>query len=102
MATLLFQRWGSWHHKAVQPEEFRGGGTCIELGTDASPWGIGGWLAVNGEIQQYFFDTVSDEDLAIFGIERGSCDGQQTLEGLAILVAIRIWNHIHDAQKFRL
>ena len=66
------------------------------------PLGIGGWLAVNDEIQWYFFGKVSDEDLATFGIERGSCDGQQTLEGLAILLAMRIWNHIHDTKKFRL
>ena len=83
-------------------EEFQGVGTDIELGTDASPWGIGGWLAVNGEIQQYFYDQVSDEDLSIFGIKRGSCEGQQTLEGLAILVAMRTWSHIHDSQKFKL
>lgn len=83
-------------------EECRGNGTKIELGTDASPWGIGGWLSVNGEIQSYFYDKVSEEDLSIFGIVRGSCEGQQTLEGLAILVALRTWNHIHDSQKFRL
>ena len=40
----------------------------------------------------YYHSPVSDDDLAIFGIKRGSCEGQQLLEGLAILVALRIWD----------
>ena len=38
----------------------------------------------------------------MFNIVRGSCEGQQTLEGLAILVALRTWNDIHDCRKFKL
>ena len=29
-----------------------------EVQTDASPWGIGGTLTVNGVIKEYFFDLL--------------------------------------------
>ena len=29
-------------------------GTYVEIGTDASPWGMGGWLQVDGRIKEYF------------------------------------------------
>ena len=83
-------------------EESRGAGQVIGIGTDASPWGIGGCLAVEGTFTKYFYDKVTDADLAVFGIERGSCNGQQTLEGLAVLVALRTWSDIHDSKFFRL
>ena len=77
-------------------------GPCWEIGTDASPWGLGGWLACNGEIKRYFACGVSQEDLDLFDIKRGSCNGQQTLEGLAILVAMRLWGDHDEARKVRL
>lgn len=40
--------------------------------------------------------------LFIFGLERGSCEGQQTLEGLAILVAMRLWNDGENARLINL
>ena len=45
---------------------------------------------------------MSQHDLDIFKIERGSCDGQQTLGSLAILVALRAWTDKHSSRKFRL
>jgi hypothetical protein len=71
--------------------EYRGEGALVEIGTDASPWGLGGWFSVSGTIVKYFSCPVSSDDLEIFKIVRGSCDGQQVLEGLAILVALRLW-----------
>lgn len=80
----------------------RGCGLNIEIGTDASPWGIGGWLARDGIITNSFCDRVSDTDLEVFDIKRGSCEGQQTLEGLAILVAMRTWSGTYDSSKYHL
>jgi hypothetical protein len=71
--------------------EYRCEGPLVEIGTDASPWGLGGWLSVSGKVTKYFSCAVSNDDLQIFKIERGSCSGQQVLEGLAILVALRLW-----------
>ena len=68
-----------------------GRGTNIEIGTDASPFGMGGWMSVDGRITRFYFCAVSAEDVELFQLEHGSCDGQQILESLAILIAIRLW-----------
>jgi hypothetical protein len=73
-------------------EQFRNAGPSLEIGTDASPWGLGGWLASSGVITHYFYSAVTQDDLDLYKIERGSCVGQQVLEGLAILVALRLWH----------
>ena len=83
-------------------QEFRGAGPVMEIGTDASPWGLGGWLSMNGTITHYFACPVSNEDLHIFDIERGSCTAQQTLEGLAMLVAMRLWSDVHSSRRYTL
>ena len=71
--------------------EFMGSGAQMEVGTDASPYGIGGWLALNGVILRYFAAPLTDDDVEIFGHRLGHCEGQQTWEALAILVASSIW-----------
>ena len=83
-------------------EEFLRTGDVVEIGTDASPWGLGGWYCVNGSISHYYHCPISDEDLSIFELQRGSCDGQQVLEGLAILVAMRAWQHLADSRRVSL
>ena len=77
-------------------------GQHVEIGTDASPWSMGGWYAVGGAIVKYFACPVIDDDLGTLEIERGSCTGQQALEGLAILVAMRLWCDHKDARKVHL
>ena len=83
-------------------EEFSGTGPLWEIGTDASPWGLGGWLSCDGKITKYYTSPVSEEDLGVFGLIRGSCESQQTLEGLAILVALRLWNDSSHSRFIRL
>ena len=83
-------------------QEFAATGPCWEIGTDASPWGMGGWLSCDGKIVKFFTCPVTDEDLQVFELQRGSCEGQQTLEGLAILIAMRIWNDGPDARAMKL
>ncbi len=48
-------------------DAFRRMGPTIEIGTDASPWGMGGWLAVNGTITQHYACDVSKDDAEIYG-----------------------------------
>ena len=67
-------------------------GTYVEIGTDASPWGMGGWLQVDGKITEYFACKVTDEDLAMFGLGIGTAEGQQVWECLAVLVALDLWS----------
>ena len=52
-------------------------GTYIEIGTDASPWGMGGWLQVDGRIKEYFGCAVTPDDVAMYGLATGTPDGQQ-------------------------
>ena len=42
-------------------------GTVVEIGTDASPWGLGGWLAIDGDITEYFTSPISADDIAKYG-----------------------------------
>ena len=66
-------------------------GRQVEIITDASPWGLGGYLVVDRKIESYFSSELTTEDLTLFDHERGDCRGQQTWEGLAMLVALRLW-----------
>ena len=71
--------------------DFQGHGEHIEIGSDASPWGLGAWLAINHVIVNYFYCGIDDFDVVLYNLVLGACEGQQTLECLAILVALRAW-----------
>ena len=66
-------------------------GTYVEIGTDASPWGMGGWLRIDGRIKEYFGCPVSSDDVKMFGVETGTSAGQQVWECLAVLIAVDLW-----------
>ena len=55
---------------------------------------------VDGAITHYFSCPITDEDVAIYDMPRGTPDGQQIWECLAILVAIDIWSSIW--QQYRI
>ena len=48
-------------------------------------------MSVNGQITEYFADKVQPNDEVILGVRRGCHESQQTLDFLAILVALRLW-----------
>ena len=58
---------------------------------DASPWGIGGVLFLDGRPAQRFSDGITDADLAVFSAARGESAHNTTWEGLALVVALRLW-----------
>ena len=58
---------------------------------DASPWGIGGVLLDSGRPVGAFSDSVSSEDVRRLEISVGDHRAQAVLEGLAILVALRVF-----------
>ena len=78
-------------YRRFMVQDYLGMGKHVEIGTDASPFGLGGWMAVDGVITHYFSSAVTSFDLKLFDITKGSCDGQQVLECLAILVPIKLW-----------
>ena len=59
---------------------------------DASPYGYGGVLVINGVVVAYFADTISRHDVRIMQTEAGKAEGQQTWEALCLLIAMRIWS----------
>jgi hypothetical protein len=67
-------------------------GPVVEIGTDASPWGLGGWLSIDGTITHYFACPISAEDQSIYSMPSGCAEGQQLWECLAVLVAIDVWS----------
>ena len=62
---------------------------CIE--TDASPWGLGATLRVNGKIIENICDKVNCNDEEALGHKAGTYHGQQAWEGLALVVAFKAW-----------
>ena len=63
----------------------------VEITCDASPWGLGGTLAVDGVLVAHFAEAISPEDVQRLGIVNGSCRHQAACEALVMAVAIRLW-----------
>ena len=51
----------------------------------------GGWLSLDGRPIAWFADRLTDADLRVLKIDVGSPDGQQALECLSALAALRAW-----------
>ena len=58
---------------------------------DASPYGLGAWLAVDDDPVAYFADTIHPHDLQVLQVTNEGSAAQQALEALALLVAVRLW-----------
>ncbi|CAE7648821.1 unnamed protein product [Symbiodinium sp. CCMP2592] len=65
--------------------------TDVEIVTDASPWGIGGIMRVGGKPTEIFYSNLPDELLKKFSAERGVSKFNTLWEGVALLVAFRLW-----------
>ena len=63
----------------------------IEIYLDASPFGLGGVLCINGRPVTYFTSPLSEHDERIHNQTIGDSTGQQAWECLAVLVALRAW-----------
>ena len=55
----------------------------VEIVTDASPFGLGGYVTVQGQIFQWFSEPLTAGDAERFRLELGAPDGQCTWEALA-------------------
>jgi len=67
------------------------GPEVVTVCVDASPWGIGGFLAVGGAPQRWFADPITDADLLRLRARRGVSDFNTLWEALAVLVAVQLW-----------
>ena len=64
---------------------------AAEITTDASPWGIGGVVRLNGNIAGAFAEQLSTDILNKFNAVKGDPKHTTLWEGLALLVAFRLW-----------
>ena len=62
-----------------------GRGDAIDIICDASPFGFGAVLVVNGCPTEYLADGITADDSDIFQFTPGDCKGQQAWEALCIL-----------------
>ena len=63
-----------------------------EMCLDASPWGCGGFLTEGGKITAWFATAFSMDEKRILSIKEADCSCQQTVEALAVLIALRCWS----------
>ena len=61
----------------------------IHMEFNASPWGYGGILLMDGIPIRYFAENISNEDLERFSITIGECTCQAVVENLAMLIRVR-------------
>ena len=64
------------------------------LTTDASPCGLGAWLAWDGVPVEWLESAITATDERILGVSIGSCSAQAAFEALAIVAALRAWASI--------
>ena len=79
-----------------------GHGIRVEVITDASPWGLGGYITADGTILSYYASAINAEDERILGITVGQSAAQQIVEALAVLVALKMWQALWSRPRVRL
>ena len=83
-------------------DAYSGTGTAVEIGTDASPWGMGGWLTISGVITYFFSCPVDEGDVRKLGLIYGDSSSQQILECLALLIAVDLWAFLWKEDRIQL
>lgn len=58
---------------------------------DASPWGFGAILTIDGVIVQFLYEVPCQVDIELLHLKVGDSASQQTMESLAGLIALRQW-----------
>jgi len=68
-------------------------GPRLTITTDASPYGLGAVLELNGDIVAWFSSDITPGDKQVLSIgDQPNSSDQQVLEALALLVALREWS----------
>ena len=75
---------------------------ALAVTADASVWGIGGFISLNGTPIAYVSGIICEEDVGVLNVKRGDPKGLQTVEGLVLLVAVRLWASLRRPRQVRL
>ena len=76
--------------------------TAARVEVDASPWGGGGVLHIDGAITEFWTVTWTAADARELKIDIGSPAGQTTWELLALFVCLVLWGRAHRGQGLAL
>ena len=93
ISTLLQEHNGDLVRPMDVDSHFRRG-RKVEITTDASPYGIGGFICIDGQPVEYYAAPTTEDDANVLGVpftHDSKC--QQAFEALALLVALRLWRH---------
>ena len=71
----------------------------LHMEFDASPWGLGGVLFIDGLPSRFYAQDIQQEDLEKFEIIVGDCACQAIVENLAILIGVRMWLPLWKSQR---
>eukprot|EP00435_Cladocopium_sp_Y103_P033053 s1409_g8.t1 len=74
----------------------------VTITWDASPWGMGATLQLDGSTVEYFSIQISSDDEQVLETKSGTHEGQQVWEALAGLIALRQWTKHWFGQRARL
>lgn len=74
----------------------------VTIAWDASPFGMGGTLQLDGVIVEYFAIEISKDDEQNLNTARGTHEGQQVWEALAGLISLRLWSIHWQGQRAKL
>eukprot|EP00435_Cladocopium_sp_Y103_P050142 s2443_g15.t1 len=83
-------------------EAFNNKGPEIIITWDASPYGMGGTLQVQGTYVEFFASKITEDDEIHLGTKLGSNEGQQTWEALCGLVCLRLWHNWWQSSRAKL
>ena len=97
--AAFFDGKGTHLERFFRVDAYSRSGTVVEIGTDASPWGMGGWLTIDGVLTHYFASPITPDDVKRYKMKVGDSDGQQLWECLAILIAVDAWAAVWSQQR---
>ena len=81
---------------------FQNCGTILRFGGDASVFGLGAYLTVNGKVVSWYASDISREDEKFLDIRKGDEKCQQVAESLNLLVALRTWKEFWCQERVSL
>lgn len=88
---VFLQQEGAGIRRTYSLQHFKGQGDRILITWDASPFGMGATLQVNGEFKEFFAIRISEQDQKTLATPAGTSEGQQVWECLTGLIALRVW-----------